>query len=227
MSLLTPAEVQDDFGGTGTFPITDVQLAIDISEFEIGSAIAIPLEPTTLEEEFIWPLDSGRRKLRMKKVTSITSVTAKHSLDNECIWVTDEECGVILNSDQGIIKIVACDLSLTDCGCSGDILPDRAVVVYIAGFTAAETAADTSVGKVLRMAITLRAREWLNALADGQAWEGENAITSWSSMDYSEQRQITELLNPLGPGAFSQAAWRLLKQLRPYGFVAITGPGRI
>lgn len=223
--ILTPAELQSTYGGTGTHDPNDVDLAIDLAEFDIAEALNIPLEPTTLTKEYPWPHGNGVLMLEKLKVTSITTVTAKHSLDADCVWTEDAECGVILDGEGGIVRLVGCTLSLGNCNCDLNIIPDRAVVTYVAGFTAAEIDPASSTGKALRMAIALHARDWIAALEEGDFWEGEFAIKSYSSMDYSEQREIIGTLNPLGPSLRASSAWRLLKHLRPYRAVSIRGSG--
>jgi hypothetical protein len=228
MSLLTVEEMANDYGGIGDHGEDDVQLAIDLAEFDIMHAINTPLEPTTFTEEYIWPSDTGQVKLQKRRTNSITSVVGKHSLDCDCEWTEDTECGVILYADHSIIHIVACNLSCSSCCCTSyGGGPERAVITYIAGFTAAETAADTAIGKALRMAISLRTREWIEALEAGDFYEGEAGRDSWSSMDYSEQLTLVDTLNPIGPGGLSRAAWNLLKKLAPRSPVMIRGPGRV
>lgn len=227
MSLLTPADLDSSYGGTGTYPVATVQLAIDLAEFDIEDYLGIPLSPTSFTEEYLWPTDDGMLQLRWNRVTSITTVTAKHSLDEDCVWAEDTQCGVILQTEPSRVKLVACKLSLGDCNCSPGIIPDRAVVTYIAGFAVAETAANTALGKALRMAIALRTREWINVLTDGQNWEGSYFITNWSSMDYSERREFADTKNALGPGPFSQEAVRLLRRVRPYFAIMLRSTGRI
>lgn len=229
MSLLTPAELVASYGGTGTHDPDDVQLAIDLAEFDVADVLGTFLEPTTVnEEEHPWPTQDGTLLLLHNHVTAITTVTAKHSLDSDCVWQEDTECGVILDTDDGLVLLVACDLSLGECACDSGTVPDRAVVTYVAGYTAAETDASTQQGKALRMAISLRAREWLAALEQTDYWTGEHTIDSWSSMDYSEQRNYAESeLNPLGPGPLSQAAWRILERIKPKPALMLRGPGRI
>ena len=221
MSLLTPGEM-NSYGGTGSFDTDTLQMAIDLSEFDVEHALGTFLTPTTVSEEYPWPLLTAQIMLTHNRVTSITSVTAKHSLNSECEWTEDTECGVILNSLQGIVRLVGCNLSLGDCGCASGLVPDRAVITYIAGFTDAEGLETTATGKALRMLITLRAREWLKILYAGDSWDGAYSIKSWRSMDYSEQRELAaKTFNPLGPGPFSEEAYRLIERLRPYRAVML------
>lgn len=228
MSLLTPAEMESDFGGTGTHSAADLQMAIDLSEFDLGHAMNIFLEPTTSTEEYPWPyIDAGKMSLLHRRVTSLTTVTAKHSLDVDCVWIEDAECGVILDGLNGWIQIISNNLTLGNCNCATSIVPDRAVITYVSGFTATETAADTALGKALRMAITLRAREWLVVLEEGDAWEGFFVIESWSSMDYSERRKFTDILNPIGPGPMSQEAWRIINRIKEKPAIMLRSPSRI
>ncbi|MHA2063874.1 MAG: hypothetical protein ACXABY_05745 [Candidatus Thorarchaeota archaeon] len=228
MSLLTIVQLGENYGGVGDHDADNLQMAIDLAEFDIFHAINTPLEPTTFTEEHQWPHGKGDLKLSKRKVTALTTVTAKHSLDADCIWTEDTECGVILDSNHGWVRLIGCSLTLTDCNCSyNTIVPDRAVVTYVAGYTAAESDPSTAVGKALRMAIALRAREWLVALEAGDFFEGEAAVTSWSSMDYSEQRELADVMNPLGPGPLSQTAWRILDKLTSYTSIMIRGPGLV
>lgn len=226
MSLLALNEFLGDYGGTTVEHEDQLQLAIDLAEYDIGRALNTFLEPTSDVEEFPWPVNGGRLTLSNRKVTSITLVTAKHSLDSDCVWTTETECGVILNSDMSYIKLQGCNLT---CECSNRLYSyaDRAEITYVAGYTAVEAASTTAVGKELRMAVALRAREWALALDQADFWSGEYTIRSFSSMDYSEQRHFAEEMNPIGPGAWSQAAWRIVKRLKGYRMVALTSSGRI
>lgn len=229
MSLLTIEIMNENYGGIGSHDSEIVQTAIDLAEFDISHALNTFLIPTTVTaEEYVWPWNDGRIQLLFNKVTAITTVTAKHSIDNDCIWQEDTECGVILNSDTGLILVIACDLTLSDCQCPTGITPDRAVITYVAGYTAAETLETTSTGKALRMAISLRARDWIQALEENDFWGGQHLIRGFSSMDYSEQREyMVQKANPLGPGPLNEASWRLLKTLRNYRAVMIRSSGRI
>jgi hypothetical protein len=227
MSLLTPTELSDSYGGTGTFTAAEVQMAIDLAEFDIADALNTPLTPTTFTEEYMWPLLTSKIMLMKQRVTSITTVTAKHSLDADCVWTEDTECGVILDSLNGIIRVVGCNLSLGDCECPDNIMPDRAVITYVAGFTAAETDSSTSLGKMLRMAIALQARVYLGMIGDGEAWQGEYTIESWNSMDYGERRKFGNVLNPLGPSHWSAAAWNILSKLKSKPAIFLRSPERV
>lgn len=226
MSLLTPADMVS-YGGTGTFDTDSLQMAIDLAEFDIEHAITTFLTPTTDTKEYPWPMLDGKIQLPHQRVTAITTVTAKHSLDADCVWTEDAECGVILDGLNGLILVVGCNLSLGDCDCDHGQQYDRAVVTYVSGFTAAETADTTALGKALRMAIALRAREWLQVLDQGDDWEGAFLVESWSSMDYSERRNYSLMLNPLGPGPMSQEAWRILERIKSKPAVMLRSPNRV
>lgn len=226
MTLLQPSDL-NLYGGTGTHSLEDIELAISLSEFDIEYALGTFLTPTTiLLEEHPWPLDFGKIMLDHGHVNSITTVTAKHSLDADCIWIQDLECGVILDSATGVILVQACNLSLGDCNCSSNIFPDRAVITYVAGYTSTETDPTTSLGKALRMAIAMRAREWLQALEQGDNWQGNYIIESWSSMDYSERRSNANQFNSMGAGPLSQAAFRIIQNIRPYPAIFLRGSGK-
>lgn len=227
MSLLTPDEMEN-YGGIGTHDTSVLQMAIDLAEFDIEQMLGTYLTPTTVtNEESPWPYGDGKLVLMYDHVTSITSVTAKHSIDSDCNWVTDDECGVILNSEEGIIKLVHCMLTLgNNCNCAPTFIPDRAVVTYVAGYSAAETDASTALGKALRMAITLRARDWIPILEEGDDWQGAFSIESWNSMDYSERRKFMNQNNALGPGVMSQEAARMIDRLRIKPAIMLKGSGK-
>lgn len=229
-SLMTPAEI-NDCGGTGTFSTSQWQLAIDMAEFDISDALDTFLTPTTVTEEYLWPGDNGKLLLNYNHVISLTSLTAKHSLLYDCTWVQDAECGVILDSELGWIQAVAKNFSLSKCNCSGSgmgmVVPDRLLITYNAGYTAAEAAAGTATGKALRMAICMRAREWISYISQGSDWQGNFAIASWSSMDYSERREYGAKISALGPGPLSMEASRILGRLRRYTAIHLRGSGRL
>lgn len=227
MSLLT-IEDMDSYGGTDGHEEDTFQLAIDLSEFDIEHALNSFLVPTTVtEEEYMWPWSDGRIKLLKNKVTSLTTVAAKHSLDQDCVWQQDTECGVILDGENGLIFVRACNSSLSNCGCTGGRIPDRAVITYIAGFTTAELVSTTALGKAIRMAVQLRARDWIQSLEQTDFWAGQYVVKGFGSMDYNEQREVmVHKFSPLGPGPFSEAAWRIIKRIRPYPALMIRSSGR-
>lgn len=231
MSLLTPAEMASTYGGTGTYSSAEVQMAIDLAEFDIIDALGTFLIPTAVaNEEFMWPYSQGKHMLRYSHINSITTVTAKHSLDCDCEWTIDTECGVILDRENSIVRLVACNLSLSNCLCGiNSVQPERAVVTYNAGLTAAETDSTTQQGKAIRMAIAMRAQEWLPVVEDAANWGGDFLIVSWNSMDYGERREFGTKWtnNPLGPGALSQAAWRIINRIKPYRALFLRGTGKI
>lgn len=216
MSLLTIAEMATNYGGVDVaeHDADNIQMAIDLAEFDIEESLKTFLTPTQMIEEYPWPIADGRLTLDYRRVTALDTVTAKHSLDADCVWLEDDECGVILDANNSLVFISSTNLTLGNCNCDAGIAPDRAEITYTSGYTTAETATTTRVGKALRQGITLRAREWMQALKETDYWQGEHAIVSWNSMDYSERREYGDkILNPLGPGPLSQAAWRLVERL--------------
>lgn len=232
MSLVTPDDF-NDYGGSGTYSSSQLQMAIDLAEYDVGEALVTFVEPTTVTEEYLWPISDGKLMLLHSRVTSITEVKAKHSLTADCVWVEDVECGVILDGMDGIVKVVACNFTSSNCMCSGNqypyglgISPDRLVITYISGFSAEEAAATTAIGKALRMAIIFRARDWLKVLDQGDNWEGNYLIPSWNSMDYSERREYMAVANELGPSPFSIEASRLIAKLKGKAAVMIRSTGR-
>lgn len=226
MSLLTPADMESSYGGTGTHSADDLQMAIDLAEWDVGNALSTFVEPTSVTEEYLWPLHDGKILLEHSRVTSITTVQAKHSIDINCVWITDDQCGTILDGPNGLVLVIGCNFSLGQCECSAGIVPDRLVITYVCGFTAEEAASTTAVGKALRMAITLRARQWLAVLEQGDDWEGSYFIKSWNSMDYSERREFMEGFNPMGAGVFNQEAFRIIGQLKKKPAIMLRSSGR-
>lgn len=238
MSLLTPNEIATQYGGTGTFDLATIQMGIDLAQFDLEDALATYLTPTTVVEEYMWPAGTGQDKILLNKshVSSIESVVAKYSLLWDCSWIQSNECGVILDGEQGLVQVKAVNYSLNICQCTNiasysmvsRVVPDRLLITYIAGYTAAESDPSTAVGKVLRMATTLRAREWFNALSQGQDWQGNYNIASWNSMDYSERRVYGDNVNnQLGPGPMSQEVARMIDRLKPYRGIFLRSSGRI
>lgn len=230
MTIMTIEDVEE-YGGVGDHTQPHWTLAIDLAEFDIGHALNTHLEPTTVAlEEHMWPHGDGRLKLNFNKVTGITLVTALHNLDQDCVWDSSAECGVILRGETGLIVIKACNLNISancNCGISG-LSPSRAVITYVSGFTDAEMLSTTSLGKALRMAINLRARDWLGALEQNDFWDGQHVVKGFSSMDYSEQREfLVQKANPFGPGELSEAAWRIVKKFRPYPALMVRSSGRL
>lgn len=226
MSLVQPDDF-NDYGGSGTHSAADLQMAIDLAEFDVENVLTTAVTPTTVTEEYLWPLHDGKIMLNHSFVNSLTTVQAKHSINIDCVWVTDIECGVILNRDDGRILVIGCNFHLGQCACTNDIVPDRLVITYVYGFTAEETAASTALGKALRMAIILRARQLLPLLEQGDDWEGSYFVKSWNSMDYGERREYLEMAsNPLGAGPFNQEAFRILSQIKGKAAVMLRSSGR-
>lgn len=235
MSLVTPNDF-NSYGGSGTYSAADLQMAIDLAEFDIGQALTTFVEPTTVtEEEYLWPIPDGKIQLLHAKVISLTEVKAKYSLNADCVWIEDVQCGVILNAPDGLIKVRACNFTASNCMCGGNaypfpyglqITPDRLVVTYVCGFSAVEADPTTAIGKALRMAIILRARDWLQTLTQGDAWEGAYNVPSYSSMDYSERRDFQAYFNELGPSPFSTECMRIIKRLKGKPAIMLRSSGR-
>jgi len=228
-NLIIPDDF-NDFGGSGTFSAAELQIAISLAEADVENALSTFVTPTTVTEEYLWPhmpFLEGKILLNNGRVTSITSVTAKHSLNNDCVWIEDTQCGVILNSLDGLVQVVGCNFSLGPCNCAQGIIPDRLVITYIAGFTALESAVGTKIGTVLRAAIILRAREWLDAFSQGSGWAGFYNIASWNSMDYGERRiYAITIASSLGLGPLGSAAYILLNNLRGKPAIMLRSSGR-
>lgn len=224
--LLTPAEFASDsyMQSTGTIPSNAVQVAIDIAEGQVSTALGFPVDdgaPTFLSmsrtETYKWPHTGIPLQLRVPRLQSVTSVSTLHDQGScDCTWTTlTDACAYILDARSSLIYVRQCgrESSCYCTRCARGCSPHRVQVTYVAGFTAAEVAATTETGRRLRLAIALTAREIIN-LQD--FWtEGAAPVKSFGSLGYNESRElnITALGNSLGKGWLPQHAANLLEPL--------------
>ena len=206
-------------GGTGTKSISAVQLAIDMAEADISDALGYPVDagaPTFLAQSFTeehpWPVPNRPVMLHQPRIISVDTVLARHDLGTcDCEWTDLAACAFIHDARRGIVRFRTCARAASCwiyCGC-----PHRVSVTYTAGFTAAEVLSTTSTGKRLRLAIALQARAILE-LQDFYT-EGNAAVSSYSSLGYSEKREFTRTARgrKMGLSALSQAASDTLEPL--------------
>lgn len=221
-TLLTAVEYASDsyMDSTGTIPANAVQVAIDMAETDVSEALGFPVDgdgsPTFIAhqftEEYPWPHPIRPLMLGSPRVISLDTVYARHDLgDCDCEWTDLTGCGFIHDARKGIILFRSCEWASscwTCCRC-----PERVQVTYTAGFTAAQVAATTPTGRRLRLAIALRAR----ALMDLQDHYGEGnvAVSSYSSLGYSERREFqrSALGRKLGLSVLDQASADVLRPL--------------
>lgn len=214
-TLLTPAEYASDYymGSTGTVPANAVQVAIDIAEGHISTALGYPIDDTDGTPTFInntfteeWPSQWPPRpmQLQVPRIISITSVTALHELGCDCEWTEISGCAFIYDAKHSVVQWRSCT---TVAGCYRSCrCPKRLCFVYVAGFTAAQVADSTPLGRTLRLAISLEARAFMN-LQDHDS-DGDVAVKSYSSLGYSETRDFVRSAagRRLGLGILSQRA---------------------
>lgn len=218
-TLLTPAEYASDsyMGSTGTVPANAVQVAIDIAEGHLSDALGYAVDdtdgtPTFIATQFTeeWPTQWPPRthQLLKPRIITIDTVTALHALDCDCEWTELTECAVVYDAKHSVVQWQACTAvggCYRSCSC-----PRRIRYVYTAGFTAAQVADTTPLGRTLRLAIALEARAFMN-LQDHDS-DGDVAVKSWSSLGYSETRDFTRSASGrrLGLGILSQRAADLI-----------------
>lgn len=220
--LLTLDEFASEYymGSTGTKPANAVQVAIEIAETEISEALGFPVDgdgaPTFISGEFTeehpWPVPNRPLLLNSPRIVSLDTVYARHDLGTcDCEWTDLTACGFINDARTGIVKFRTCARAASCwiyCGC-----PQRVQVTYTAGFTAAQVAATTATGRRLRLAIALQARAHLE-LQDFYT-EGNTAVSSYSSLGYSEKREFVRSARgrKFGLSMLSQAAADVLEPL--------------
>jgi hypothetical protein len=221
-TLLTIGEFASDsyMGSTGTKPANAVQVAIDMAESDVSIALGFPIDddgsPAFISAEFTeehkWPIPNRPLLLNSPRIISLDTIYARHDLGTcDCEWTDLTACGFIHNAKVGIVKFRTCERAASCwvyCGC-----PQRVQVTYTAGFTAAEVADTTPTGRRLRLAIALQARALLE-LQDFYT-DGNVAISSWSSLGYSEKREFTRSARgkKMGLSILSQAAANVLEPL--------------
>lgn len=221
-TLLTIDEFKSDsyMGSTGTKPSSAVQVAIDMAEGDVSRALGFPVDddgtPTFIAHQFTeehkWPRPNRPLMLDSPRVISLDTIYARHDLgDCDCEWTDLTACGFIHDARRGIVKFRTCERASSCwiyCGC-----PERVQVTYTAGFTAAQVATTTPAGRRLRLAIALQARAHLE-LQDFYT-EGNAAVSSYSSLGYSEKREFERSARgrKMGLSALSQAAADVLGPL--------------
>src|SRR3990167_2057752 len=187
--LTTVSDFVSFMGGSGTYRSQDVQNALYLAEQRVGWWLNTAVEPTANTEEDPWPVDDGKSVLAKTRLISITSITGLHTPTCTCSWTEIAECAYILNDRQSIIQAVDCNgvgNSCWPCRC-----PKRVRITYQYGFSAAEALATTPDGALLRASIFNAAYGFLQS-GIGLDAAGGYAITSWSSVGYSESRQYGE-----------------------------------
>jgi len=206
-------------GGTGTKPSSAVQVAIDIAEGDVSTALGFPTDdgaPTFIEQSFTeehpWSVPVRPVMLNQPRIISVDTVLARHDLGTcDCEWEDLTACAFVHNAKFGIVRFRTCERASSCwvyCGC-----PRRVQVTYTAGFTAAQMDAATPTGRRIRRAIALQAR----ALLELQSFwtEGNAAVKSYSSLGYSESRDFVRTVRGrrMGLSALSQAAADVLESL--------------
>lgn len=232
-TLLTIGEFASDayLGGTGTKASNAVQLAIDVAEGDISDALGFPTDdgvPTFIAHEFTeehpWPIPNRPVMLRRPRTISVDETLARHDLGTcDCEWTDLTACAFVHDARRSIVRFRTCERASSCwiyCGC-----PQRVQITYTAGFTAAQVDAATPTGQRIRLAIALQAR----ALLDLQDFytEGNAAVSSFSSLGYSEKREFVRTARgrKMGLSALSQAASDILEPLlvRRKGGIVLRG----
>jgi hypothetical protein len=219
--LLTVDQFKSDayMGSTGTKPANAVQVAIDLAEGDVSEALGFPLDdgaPTFIAqqvtEEYPWPHPNRPLLLTRPRVVSVDTVLARHDAGTcDCAWTDLTACAFLLDAKVGIVHFRSCAWAggcWVNCRC-----PQRIQITYTAGFAAADLTADQPAGRRLRLAIALQARAHLE-LTDFYS-EGNAAVSSYSSLGYSEKREFVRSATgrKLGLSALSQAAADVLRPL--------------
>jgi len=227
MTVVTVSDFTEwSCGSTGTWTEAKITLALGVAEGIVETFLGTYLTPTSVTEEHPWPYDRPLQ-LQKRQVTAISSVTAMHYLECDCDWVTTDECAVIFDGTQGIIKPLACS-SFPCCTARGQWCgcecPARVSIIYVAGYTTTQMA-DEKTGGTIKLAVTLIAKWILEKLLVTYP-EGSKMVTSWSSMDYSESIADTTWKAYVSSDPKVVAALDLLKFLKGYRFIGIRGSGR-
>lgn len=206
-TLFTAADFNSYQGGTGVLTNGQVETAIAQAEIMVGSWLSTGLVPTTVTEEHPYPIDDNKITLNKVRLISVGTITTLHGPDCNCVHTEVTGCAAILNARQSIIQIQSCTGAIVGCFAHCRC-PQRVRITYTYGFTAAETT-NTMVGESLKAAVFSVALGLIQT-SIGMASQGNAAITSWSSVGYSESRQMNEsggfneLRSPLVQGAQEQ-----------------------
>lgn len=222
--LLTLAEFQSAayMGSTGTATSEAAQLAIDLAEGDISSALGYPVDddgtPTFVShqttEEWPWPWPNRAMKLRRPRIITVDSVYALHDTgDCDCEWTSLSACAFIFNADKGVVHFRSCEWVCqcwAQCTC-----PERVRVTYTSGWTAAQVLSTTPLGQRLRLAIALQARHYLNLTDFWTA--GSVALKSLSTMGHSQAFDFvrSSVGKQLGQSVLCQNAADILTPLIP------------
>lgn len=232
--LLTLDQYKSDYymQSTGTMPEEAVQVAIDMAEGAISAALGYPMaddgSPTFVAyqdtEEWPWPWPNRAITLMRPRIIAVDSVLALHDYyDCDCDWTELTGCAFVYDARLAVIKVRSCEQA-SSCWHSCDC-PHRVRVAYTSGFAAADVVDTTPLGRRLRMAIALQAASLMRNM--DHYTEGTVAIKSWSSLGYSETRDLLRSAagTKLGQSILSQQAADLLNPLliRRKGPVIIRG----
>lgn len=214
-------------GDVGGYTSAQITTALNIAEWLAQNFLNTSLTPTQETEEYPWPFLKALQ-LKKRRIITIDSVTALHLIDCDCSWTSTTECAVIFDALMGIINPIACGAfpCCTSggqwCGC---VCPARIRVVYTAGFPSGYFTG--GVGAVFTMAVCQIAKYILPQITTILS-EGDKTITSWSSMDYSESmKEVTEWIRAWSGDPRVVQALNLLRKIKGYRFVGITGRGHL
>lgn len=196
MSTRTGAAITDylTYGGTsGSSVLMDA--ALDMAwawvEEEISTNIIVTLES---QEIHLWPREArdwNERNDRIQTdkthVSSVASVTLLADVNGcTCNLTTFSGCAIVVNGETGLLAVRECTAcAQANCACgSSTIRPYQAQLAYYAGLFPTPP-----LDKDVLLAVILKAREAFEQLQPGPvSGLGSIAVTSWSSMDYSESR---------------------------------------
>lgn len=221
-TILTVAEFISDhyMRDSGDASQHAIQVAIDIAEGRISEALGYPVDaglgiPTLTSQQWTeshpWPSPNRPLMLDRPRLISVDTVTALHDVTCDCTWTEVTECALVHQALESIIVFKICNRAAscwTACSC-----PHRIQVAYTAGFTAAQVAATAPIGRTLRLAIALVARDILQ-LQDYHT-DGGAPVKSFSSLGYSESRdyQRTATGLRLGLGILAEQAATMIRPL--------------
>lgn len=186
MSLMTGISIAEylTYGGTtGTATTAQLNLALQLAWSDVEEAAQTQLFPSTVtNEEHPWSAN-GMVMLHNTDVSSITTVTSRHDEETcECETTDYTGCSILWNAELGIVNVKECYAKTVPCGhcaCGGGFHGKFLRITYVAGVA--------SLTERLKMAIYLRAKDWVSVILGGGDEFGELAnIKSWHSMDYGE-----------------------------------------
>lgn len=217
--ILTDSIFLDYGGKTGTFTQSQRQASYLVAEMQVTNYIGTPLLPTIVTGTYAYmgnrriPTDYGY----VHQLYDVT-VYSKNFLSSTCSLQSNDGCGYIYNDTYGYIDFkqvgLICGLSMWGTwGGSAIVVPNVPYQVQIT-YQAGLPTGTANLPPVLE-ALTILAQIDLNEKDPGNSGlnegQGDIAIQSFKSLDYTEQRGEHSLVKTaLGESAKAMRAKRLL-----------------